>query len=203
MFDSGAVPRSDAAANPSPRQPFFAEIREGMVALRHHWPVFRARRSQPPFANFALSMGQGVFFVFAYRSARMSPALVGIALTLGSVGNVAGAAVAPRVSRRLGTGPALIVSTTFEGSAVLLTPLALLGAPAVWIAASFGLRNFFNPLCVTLRRAASSMPAHAPGGARRRRRARSGMRSRRVAPVLVGGAVAAAVSPTRRSWPPV
>ena len=190
----GSGPAIQRRGEPVSRQPFFAEIREGMVALRHHWPVFRATFAAAV-SNFALSMGQGVFFVFAYRSAHMSPALVGIALTVGSVGNVAGAAVAPRASRRLGTGPALIVSTTFEGSAVLLTPLALLGAPAVWIAASFGLRNFFNPLwnvtAATMRQVL--VPAHLQGRVTAAARA-IGMS---VTPLggLVGGAVAAAVSP--------
>ena len=169
---SGAAPRSNAVAIPWRGSPSSQEMREGMIALRHHWPVFRATFAAAV-SNFALSMGQGVFFVFAYRSAHMSLALVGIALTLGSVGNVAGAAVAPRVSRRLGTGPALIVSTTFEGSAVLLTPLALLGAPAVWIAASYGVRNFFNPLWnVTAASMRQVLVPRAPPGARDRGGAR-------------------------------
>jgi MFS family permease len=176
------------------RAPFVAEIREGVAALRRYVPVFRATFAAA-ISNFALSMGQGVFYVFAYRSAHLSPAAVGIALTVGSLGNIAGAAAAPRLSRLLTTGPALIVSTALEGTAVLLTPLALLGVPAVWIAVAFGWRNFFNPLwnvtAATMRQ--QLVPPDLQG------RVTAGARAigMSVTPLggLVGGAIAAAASP--------
>jgi MFS family permease len=177
-----------------PRRRFFAEIREGMTTLREHWPVLRGTFAAT-LSNLAAAMGQGVFFVFAYRTVQLTPAVVGVALTIGSLGNMAGAALAPRLSRRLGTGPALILSTTFEGTAVFLTPLALLGAPALWIAASFGFRNFFNPLwnvtAATMRQ--RLVPAELQGRVTAAARA-IGMSVTPVGGVL-GGAIAAAASP--------
>ena len=165
-----------------------------MTTLREHWPVLRGTFAAS-LSNLAAAMGQGVFFVFAYRTVHLTPAVVGLALTIGSLGNMAGAALAPRLSRRLGTGPALIVSTTFEGTAVLLTPLALLGAPALWIAAAFGFRNFFNPLwnvtAATMRQ--RLVPAELQGRVTAAARA-IGMSVTPVGGVL-GGAIAAAVSP--------
>src|SRR5579872_84829 len=141
----GTGPALRRRHDPGPRRSFLRELREGAVALRRYTPVYRATFAAA-ISNLALTMGLGVFYVFAYRSVGLNPALVGAALTIGSIGNVAGAAAAPRLSRRLGTGPGLVVSTLFEGSAVLLTPLALLGAPIVWIAAAFAVRSFFGPL---------------------------------------------------------
>ena len=127
------------------RRPFLTEIREGVVALRHYRPVFHATFAAAV-SNFAFAVGQGVFFVFAYRTVGLTPAVVGLTLTLGSIGNVAGAAVAPRLSRRLGTGPALVVSTLVEGSAILIAPLGTFGTPVLFIAAAIAVRNFANPL---------------------------------------------------------
>lgn len=176
------------------RQPFVAEIREGIVALRHHWPVFRATFAAA-ISNFAFAMGQGVFFVYAYRTVDLSPGLVGLALTLGSIGNVAGAAVAPRLGRLLGTGPSLIVSTFFEGSAILLAPLGVIGAPILCIAAAIALRNFSNPLwnvtAATMRQVL--VPAELQGRVTAAARA-IGMSVMPVGGIL-GGAIAATASP--------
>jgi hypothetical protein len=60
-------------------------------------------------------MTQSLLFVFAYRALGLSPAAVGVVLTLGAVGNVAGAAIASRATARLGTGRSLFLSTTVEG----------------------------------------------------------------------------------------
>jgi hypothetical protein len=59
---------------------------------------------------------------------------------------VAGAALAPAVTRRLGTGRSLVVATTLEGLGLLPILFGLLAAPVLWVALALGLRGLFNPL---------------------------------------------------------
>jgi hypothetical protein len=166
-----------------------------VTALRHYWQVFRGTFAAA-ISNLAWTTGQGVFFVFAYRSVHLSPALVGAALTIASVGNVAGAAAAPALSKRLGTGPALLVSTTFEASAVLLMPRGLVvGSPLLWIALSLGIRSFFGPLWNVAAATMRQVIVPAPLQGRVTAAARTiGMG---VTPIggLIGGAIATVSSP--------
>jgi MFS family permease len=191
----GTGPTLARRHEPGPRRPFLTEVREGVTALRHYWQVFRGTFAAA-ISNLAWTMGQGVFFVFAYRSVHLSPALVGAALTIASVGNVAGAAAAPALSKRLGTGPALLVSTTFEASAVLLMPLGLvIGAPLLWIALSLGVRSFFGPLWNVAAATMRQVIVPAPLQGRVTAAARTiGMG---VTPIggLIGGAIATLSSP--------
>lgn len=176
------------------RQPFFSEVKEGIVALLHYRPVFRGTFAACV-SNFAFAVGQGVFFVFAYRTVHLSPGIVGLALTLGSIGNVAGAAVAPRLSRILGTGPSLVFSTLVEGSAILLVPLGTIGAPVLFIAAAIAVRNFANPLWNVT--AATMRMVLVPPELQGRVTAAARAIGMGVMPVggLVGGAIATATTP--------
>jgi MFS family permease len=96
-----------------------------------------------------------LLFVYAYRALDLSPAAVGIALTLGAVGNVVGAAAASNATAYLGTGRSLFLSTTVEGFAGLLLPLAVFAAPILFLAGGLFIRGCANPLwqvnAVTLR----------------------------------------------------
>jgi len=58
----------------------------------------------------------------------------GVVFALGSVGALAGAFLAGRVARTLGIGPTLGVTIIVGGLALLATPLALVGAPALVLA---------------------------------------------------------------------
>jgi MFS family permease len=191
----GTGPALHRRQEPGPRRPFLRDIREGMTALRTYWPVYRGTFAAA-ISNLAFTMGQGVFFVFAYRTVHLTPALVGAALTLASLGNMAGAAVAPWLSRRLGTGPALLVSTTFEATAVVLLPLGLLGAPIVWLGLGLGLRSFFGPLWNVT--AATMRQVIVPAELQGRVTAAARTIGMSVTPIggLIGGALAGLLSPT-------
>jgi MFS family permease len=91
-------------------------------------------------------MTQTLLFLFAYRRLGLHPLAVGIALTLGAAGSVAGAAAAPTLSRRLGRERSLAVSTFCEGAAGAVLALAVLGAPVLCLAAGLAARGFFGPL---------------------------------------------------------
>jgi len=51
-------------------------------------------------------MFNALFVLYATRDLHVRPGVLGIVLGAGAVGGVLGAAVAPRLSRRLGGGPA-------------------------------------------------------------------------------------------------
>jgi MFS family permease len=194
-FLLGTGPTLARRQEPRQRRPFLRDVREGITALRRYWQVYRATFSAA-ISNLAWTMGQGIFFVYAYRTAHLTPALVGAALTLASLGNIAGAAAAPALSRKFGTGPALLVSTSFEASAVLLIPLGLFfGLPLVWIAVSLGIRSFFGPLWNVT--AATMRQIIVPGPLQGRVTAAARTIGMGVTPIggLLGGAIATLTSP--------
>jgi MFS family permease len=141
-------------ATPGPRRRFQTELWEGVRTLAAHRPML-ATAVAASISNFGLAMTQALLFVYAYRALDLSPATVGLALTLGAVGNVAGAAAASTATAHLGTGRSLFLSTTVEGFAGLLLPLAVFAAPILFLAGGLFIRGCANPLwqvnAVTLR----------------------------------------------------
>jgi MFS family permease len=79
-------------------------------------------------ANFFLDMVLALVVLYAVRDMGMSSTAVGLAFSVGSLALLAGAAGAPRIAARLGTGPAsaLGLRTTFWIAAAGLAPPALL-----------------------------------------------------------------------------
>jgi hypothetical protein len=149
-----SAPPVHEQATRGPRQRFRTELWEGVRTLAAHRPM-RATAVAASISNFGLAMTQALLFVYAYRALDLSPAAVGIALTLGAVGNVVGAAAAPKATAHLGTGRSLFLSTTVEGFAGLILPLAVFAAPILFLAGGLFIRGCANPLwqvnAVTLR----------------------------------------------------
>jgi MFS family permease len=92
-----------------------------------------------------------VFLIFAYDELKLAVPLVAIALTLGAVGLLIGAASASRIVRRLGLGPTLVLSILISGLGLAIVPLVLYipNVPiltALWIGLSMGLSNVFIPV---------------------------------------------------------
>jgi MFS family permease len=74
--------------------------------------------------NFFSSVAFSIFLVYAVRVLDWSPALIGVVFALGNVGWLIGAALASRVSARLGIGRTLVFGGVLSGGAFLLIPLA-------------------------------------------------------------------------------
>jgi MFS family permease len=94
-------------------------------------------------SNFFGQVLWTMFLVYAVRRLEWTPATIGLVLTLGNLGFLAGAVLAPRVSNRLGVGPTMIAAATGCCWPLVLVPLAPPGyaIPAVVVAAvvaSFG-----------------------------------------------------------------
>ena len=113
---------------------FIPEMREGIdVVFRN--PILWRIAACTATTNLGSNMVFGaVFLVFAYRQLNLSAAVVGVVFALGSVGALAGAFLAGWVARTLGIGPTLGVTIIVGGLALLATPLALVGAPALVLA---------------------------------------------------------------------
>jgi MFS transporter len=148
------APAAREHATHARRRRFRTELWEGVRTLVAHRPM-RATALAASISNFGLAMTQALLFVYAYRALELSPAAVGVTLTLGAVGNVVGAAAAAKATAHLGTGRSLLLSTTVEGFAGLLLPLAIVGAPTLFLATGLFIRGCANPLwqvnAVTLR----------------------------------------------------
>jgi MFS family permease len=134
-------PRAPAAA----RERFRSELAQGLRAVRER-PVLIFITSATGVSNFGLAAQQAVLLLFVYRGLHLHPLAAGVALGLGAAGNVAGAALAPRATRMLGSGRALLAATTLEGLGLLLILPALVAAPALWVAVALAARGLFNPL---------------------------------------------------------
>src|SRR5215467_3943683 len=105
------------------------ELVDGLRFVSSH-PILRAQIVIIAYTVIGGHLVDGVQYVFAYRDARLTPALFGLALTLSSLGAFAGLAVVKPVTIRLGVGPSLAVGFAGIPVALALTPLALV-LPAV------------------------------------------------------------------------
>ena len=104
---------------PAPAGPStLALARDGLRIVFSH-PLLRASLGCTATVNFFTFIANALLILFASRELGLSAGAIGIALGLGAVGSVVGAAVTPAASRRLGVGRAAIV-----GAAVFPLPFA-------------------------------------------------------------------------------
>ena len=104
------------------RVPLRSEIAEGAGFVARD-PYLRILTIWGGLSNFALVGYQAVLIVFLVHDARLGSGTVGLLIALTSVGGVLGAAVAPRLARRLGSARAFIGFELIAAPAALLIPL--------------------------------------------------------------------------------
>jgi len=115
---------------------FIPEIREGLEVVFKS-PILWRIAGCTATSNLGSSMVFGaVLLIFMYRDLHLSAAVVGIIFAIGSGGGLIGALLASGISRRVGLGPTLGITTVLDGLALLLTPLALFGAPVIVLSAT-------------------------------------------------------------------
>lgn len=107
---------------------FGQDVLEGVGVVLHH-PVLRRSIAHGALQNLAAYAGFAVLLVFLYRDVGLTPAVVGFAYGLGSVGWVVGVLLAPRLAARFELGTTLAVASTGVGAALLMLPLAEAAAP--------------------------------------------------------------------------
>ncbi len=112
------------------------ELTEGLrYVLRHRY--WRPMALTTGGSNFFWMICGSILLVYAVRSLGMSPEVIGLVLTLGSLGGLAGAFVAGRLSRRFGVGPTIVGASVLFGPPLVLVPLAPESAPIPVLVVSF------------------------------------------------------------------
>ncbi|HEX4197044.1 MAG TPA: MFS transporter [Caulobacteraceae bacterium] len=108
---------------PAIRPSLGADLAAGCAAVMSQpllRPIFITSLVQALFGAFF----QSLYVVFAIRVLGLTPAVLGLTIAMGGVGALGGALVFPALSRRMGFGPAIIVSALVSAASALLIPLA-------------------------------------------------------------------------------
>lgn len=115
--------REPAVHRPAAATGVGAEIRQAVEFLVRD-PYLRVLAGQTAAANLVLSGVQALLVVFLVQTAGLGAWSVGAVTMAVGAGGILGAVIAPRLSRRLGTARALLVSSPVTGVFGLLFPLA-------------------------------------------------------------------------------
>ena len=102
------------------------------MVYRH--PLLRTIALVNTIQNLGTGVVEAVLLIFAYRSLHLSPGLVGVATAVGSAGYLLGTVVVSPLTRKLGVGPMLGLSSLAGACAYLVIPPGRLGLPAVVLA---------------------------------------------------------------------
>lgn len=119
--------REPRRAPDTPQDPILKSFRDGLAYTLRHRLVLAMACSEATYFLF-WSMTGSVLIVFLARQLHMSPVLIGLIFTIGTLGGLLGAGTARWVARKIGIGPTLIVGTTLRSVGMVLTPLVALFA---------------------------------------------------------------------------
>jgi MFS family permease len=112
----------------SPVEPPTEEAERGHVraGMRYLWrsPVIRASLLATATINFFNFVFWALFILYATRTLGVRPGVLGLVLGAASVGGVIGSILTGRISRRLGVGPAFVLSCVLFPAPLVLVPLA-------------------------------------------------------------------------------
>lgn len=109
--------------SPAPGTSIRQEIRQAVDFLARD-PYLRVMAGQTAVANLVLSGVQALVVVFLIQTAGLDVWSVGVVTMAVGIGGILGAVIAPKLSRRIGSARALLVSTPVMGVFGLLFPLA-------------------------------------------------------------------------------
>lgn len=99
------------------------EAADGLRAVRGA-PLLRAFAGSATVSSFFGNFFAALYTLYAIRVLGMGPALLGLTVACGGVGDFAGAVVVGPLSRRFGVGPTLLGAAVLGSLVGLLTPLA-------------------------------------------------------------------------------
>lgn len=115
--------REVPVAPPIVRVPMWTQILEGLSFV---WrtPILRATAAASALSNIAFAVASAVTFIFMSRNLELSPTAIGLIIAAGAVMAMAGAALTPALSRRVGSARIIWLALAMSGPLVLLGPLA-------------------------------------------------------------------------------
>jgi MFS family permease len=99
------------------------ELQEGFAGLLGH-PVLRPYVIATSAALLAYSIYLSLIVLFHVRTLGLDSVAVGIVFGIGGVGALAGAALAPRLARRIGIGPSMVLALVLAAGGLLVTSQA-------------------------------------------------------------------------------
>jgi Na+/melibiose symporter-like transporter len=176
--------------------PFRLDLGAGLrLVLAHRLvrPLWLAGVGKSFFGNFYAAL----YALLALTVLKLSTPMLGLTVAMGGVGGLAGAALAPRVTRRLGPGPTILLTGLVGSAAGFLIPLA--AGPPLAAMAMLATAQLFGDALQTVSAISSTtlrqtvLPAHQlgrSGGAFATGEAAAG-----VAGALSAGALGAALGP--------
>jgi MFS family permease len=118
------------AAADGQRTSLWTELKEGLRFVLGN-PNLRAQAGCTATSNFFSNVSFAVLIVFLVRKLGLSAGVIGLALSLGSVGSLMAAFTAMRISGRFGIGPTTIAVGLLWGPAILLIAFAPAGNAAI------------------------------------------------------------------------
>jgi MFS family permease len=98
-------------------------LKEGISILVHH-PLLRGSTGCAATVNFFTFMIQALYVLYASQTLGLSAGIIGITLGIGASGALLGALVAPRIGRRIGFGPTIVLGCLLFSAPLLLLPFA-------------------------------------------------------------------------------
>jgi MFS family permease len=119
----GRIEREERFQKPQDGTRIRHEIVEGVRYVLGH-PILRPSMAFVALSNFFGNVLWTIFLVYAVRRLDWSPGTIGLVLTLGNLGFLAGAVLAPRIGTRFGVGPTMIGAAALGGWPLLAVPLA-------------------------------------------------------------------------------
>jgi MFS family permease len=108
----------------------WTELKEGLRFVLGN-PNLRAQAGCTATSNFFSQFAFAIIIVFLVRELGLSPGVIGISISLGSIGALLAAITATRISGRFGIGPTTIGSGLLWTPATLLIALAPVGNVAI------------------------------------------------------------------------
>jgi MFS family permease len=148
------VPRREGSR--SPFAGMRGELSEGLRYVLGH-RLLRPIATCTAISNFFNSLVFSILLVYAVRTLELSPATIGVILSVGNVGFLAGAILANRIATAVGVGRAILLGAMLFGPSLLLIPAAPPALPHPFLAASIVIAGFggvlYNITQVSLRQA--------------------------------------------------
>ena len=133
MAAASSAPTTGRDSGPPALGAMRREIAEGLSFVFGH-PVLRTIGAATATSNLFSSIGGAAFMLFAINELQMSPALIGLAFSLGSVGGLLASLVAGPLSRRFGVGRVIVATVALGGPFEFAVGLGSAGADALNLA---------------------------------------------------------------------
>jgi MFS family permease len=119
----GSIRKQEEAPPREERRSLRAELSEGLrYVFTHRYQ--RGMVASTAIANFFGQVVFSILIVYAVRELDLTAGMIGLIITIGSLGTFGGAILARRISDRLGVGPTIAVAAFMFGPSTLLIGLA-------------------------------------------------------------------------------